>query len=82
VEEGHHQQQQYSPFRRRREKADCKRERGRRVLMAEGFDTKLRIIKRLKLLINQLFLYIYVRARACKAIDNTNNRDYNKKIYL
>jgi len=49
VEEGHQQQQQYSPFRRGREKADCKGERGRRVLMAEDFDTKLKIIKMFKL---------------------------------
>jgi hypothetical protein len=34
-------------------------ERKRKVLMAEGFDTKLRIIRRHNLLISQHFLYIY-----------------------
>jgi hypothetical protein len=35
-------------------------ERGRRVLRAEGSDTKLRIIRRLNLMVSQPFLYIYI----------------------
>jgi len=41
--------------------------------MAEGSDTKLRIIRRLNVLVNQSFLYIYV----CKTIYNRNGGGYN-----
>ena len=49
------------------------RGRGRGVLMAKGFNIKLRIIRRLDLLINQFFLYI------CTTIYNNNDGGYNKK---
>jgi hypothetical protein len=38
----------------------ARRKKRRRVLMAESFDTKLRIIERLDLLVSQPFLYICV----------------------
>jgi hypothetical protein len=72
---------QQSPFRRGREEADCRGERERRVLTAEGSDTKLRIIGRLNLLDSQPFLYVCVCV--CRAIYNSNDgvvtqeNDYN-----
>jgi len=46
--------------------------------MAEGSDTKLRIIRRLDLLVSQPFLYVCV----CKAIYNSNGGDYNIRVCL
>jgi hypothetical protein len=50
-----------NPFWKSREKVGYKGERERRVLTAEGSDTKLRMIRRLDLLVSQYFLYICVR---------------------
>jgi hypothetical protein len=67
-----------SPFRRGREKASCKGERERRVLTAEGSDTKLRIIRRLNLLVSQHFLYICVRQYTIVMVEIiTPEYDYN-----
>jgi hypothetical protein len=38
----------------------AKREKEKRVSTIEGSDTKLRITRRLKLFVNQLFLYICI----------------------
>ena len=48
------------------------REREEIVLIAEGSDTKLRIIRRLNLLVRQPFLYICVRQYTIVMVEITN----------
>jgi hypothetical protein len=50
-------------------------EREKGVLMLQGYDTKLRMSRRLNLLISQSFS-IYM----CRAIYNSKSRDYNTKV--
>jgi hypothetical protein len=59
----------------------CKgeRERERRILAVEGSNTKLRIIRRFNLLVRQL-LYMYVCVY--RTMYNSNDGDYNIKVYL
>jgi len=50
---------------------------GKGFLTTENFDTMFRIIRRLNLLVNQPFIYIYIY----EAIyNNNNNGGYNTRI--
>jgi len=57
-----------------------KREKEKKVLVAEGSDTKLRITKMFNLLVSQPFLYIYIYIYIYK-IEMITTQEYNYNIF-